>query len=259
MDIYILIGVSGLITGFISGLLGIGGGIIMAPLLLYAPTLFGLAPLTMHTVAGLTIVQGLVACVVGGLTHKKFKFYSGELVLWMGVTLFITSFLGGIASYVASGELLMLIFAGMALTASALMFLPGKPQVEHPEVIQFTFCRFRAVAVSGAVGFLGGLVGQGGSFILIPLMISYIKVPVRIAIGSNLAIVFLATFAAFLGKTVTGQIEWLLAVPIVLTVIPGAYLGANMSRKVSVTKLRLILAICIGIAAVRISISAAGY
>ena len=59
MSIFLIIGTLGLFTGFLSGLLGIGGGIVMAPLLLYVPPLFGFEPLPMQTVAGLTIVQGL--------------------------------------------------------------------------------------------------------------------------------------------------------------------------------------------------------
>lgn len=60
MGIYLLIGALGLGTGFLSGLLGIGGGIVMAALLLYVPPIFGFEPLPMRIVAGLTIVQGLV-------------------------------------------------------------------------------------------------------------------------------------------------------------------------------------------------------
>ncbi len=259
MDLYILIAILGIITGFLSGLLGIGGGIIMAPLLLYLPPMFGFAPLTMQTVAGLTIVQGLVACISGGLTHRKFQFQSGHLVGWMGITLFIASFIGGISSRITANELLLMIFAVMAFAASILILLPTGKEEEYPDISQFTFSRFRAVSISGAMGFLGGLVGQGGSFILIPLMTSYMKVPTRIAIGSNLAIVFLATFAAFLGKAITFQIEWTLALPIVLTVIPGAYIGAHISRKLPVGDLRVILAVCIAIAALRVGFSVFGY
>lgn len=258
MDISILIGILGLATGFLSGLLGIGGGIIMAPLLLYMPPLFGFAPLTMHTVAGLTIVQGLVACVAGGLTHKKSSFFSNRLVNWMGTVLFVASFAGGMASFVTANEMLLIIFAVMALTASVVMIMPSRKETEHPDIVNVTFSRFRAVSVAGLIGFLGGLVGQGGSFILIPIMTSFMKIPMRIAIGSNLAIVFLATLAAFMGKAATSQIEWLLALPIVMTVMPGAYIGALTSQKIPVSKLRIILAVCIAAAAVRISISALG-
>ncbi|MCK5192959.1 MAG: TSUP family transporter, partial [Desulfobulbaceae bacterium] len=76
MGIYTLLSGLGLITGFLSGLLGIGGGIVMAPLLLYVPPLFGFEPLPMRIVAGLTIVQGLLACISGALSHRQFRMVS---------------------------------------------------------------------------------------------------------------------------------------------------------------------------------------
>lgn len=259
MSIYLVIGALGVTSGFLSGLLGIGGGIVMAPLLLYAPPLFGIEPLPMQTVAGLTIVQGMIACISGGLTHRKFNFFSKELVGWMGVTLFITSFIGGISSGHVENRHLLFIFAVMALIAAILIILPKKTEVEYPDVVKFSFSYYRAVFVSTVVGFFGGLVGQGGSFILIPLMTVYVKVPIRIAIGSNLAIVFLSTFAAFLGKAFTSQINWPLTLPIVLTVVPAAFLGANISKKIPVGTLRIILGICIALAAVRIGFAALRY
>ncbi len=90
-------------------------------------------------------------------------------------------------------------------------------------------------------------------------MTSYMQVPTRIAIGSNLAIVFLSSLAAFLGKAFTGQIVWLLTIPIIVTVIPAAHLGSLVSRKVPVARLRLLLACCITLAAVRIGLSATGF
>ncbi len=81
MEIYVITAVLGLITGFLSGLLGIGGGIIMAPLLLYIPPLFGLEPLSMHQVAGLTIVQAFFGCLAGGFIHRKFHFVSSTLAI----------------------------------------------------------------------------------------------------------------------------------------------------------------------------------
>ncbi len=251
-----VVGILGLVTGFLSGLLGIGGGIVMAPLLLYVPPLFGLAPLSMQTVAGLTIVQGLAACVSGGLTHRKYRFLSTSLVGWMGSVLFISSFVGGAGARYAGNRILLLVFAVMALIAAILILIPRDREEEYPEVARLSFSRARAVAVAATVGFFGGLVGQGGSFILIPLMTAFIRIPTRIAIGSNLAIVFLSTLAAFLGKALTSQIAWPLTLPILLTVIPAAFLGATLSRRVPVETLRLILGICIALAAIRVGLAA---
>ena len=91
MEILLLIGALAVVGGFLSGLLGIGGGIIMAPLLLYVPPLFGFEPLPMRMVAGLTIIQGLVACIFGALAHKKFNFVSGKLTVWMGTAIFVAA------------------------------------------------------------------------------------------------------------------------------------------------------------------------
>jgi uncharacterized membrane protein YfcA len=256
MGIYLLIAFLGTICGFFSGLLGIGGGIIMAPLLLYVPPLLDFAPLSMHTVAGLTIVQGMVACISGVIVHKRFNSVSGRLVGSMGITIFIAALIGGAGSEYVSQHMLLLIFGMLALVAAILMLKPGVKEKKTPAVSKLSFSIWRAVSAAGSVGVLGGMVGQGGSFILIPLMTSFVGIPTRIAIGSNLAIVLLSTTAGFLGKAVTGQIEWLLSVPIVLAVIPATQIGGILSHKVPVAKLRKILGLLIAAAAIRILISA---
>lgn len=255
MDILILISACGLLTGFLSGMLGIGGGIIMAPLLLYLPQITGMPQLTMHTIAGLTIVQGLAGCISGVAVHHKFSFVSTSLIWWMGTTIFVAALIGGAAAVYISNDMLMAVFAVIALAAAMLVFVPTKKDCDNPDIEKFTFSRVRAVTASGAVGLLGGSVGQGGSFILIPLMTSYMQVPTRIAVGSNLGIVFLSSLAAFLGKALTGQIDWLLTVPVIVTVVPAAQLGGRISRKVPVPVLRRIMAVCIALAAVRIGIN----
>jgi len=255
MTLYLLIGGLALTTGFLSGLLGIGGGIILAPLLLYIPPLFGLEPLSMHVVAGLTIVQGLVACIAGGFTHRKFNFVSSRLSLYMGGSIFVASLAGAAAAHLVPNQVLLFIFACLAFTAPLLMLVPPPHDGEKPDHTRLDFSRPKAVLAATGVGLLGGLVGQGGSFILIPLMICFVRIPTRIAIGSNLTIVLLSCLAGFIGKALSGQIQWLLTIPIIISVVPAAILGSHISNRLPVKNLRLLLAILIGIAAVRIWLS----
>ena len=243
-------------TGFFSGLVGIGGGIVLAPLLLYVPPFFGFEPLPMKVVAGLTIVQGLVGCLAGALSHRKFRFVSGRLSIYMGSSIFIAAAAGGVVSNCVSNEMLLFIFGTLAFAAAALMLVPVKGDSDNPDINELSFSRLRAVTAASGVGLLGGMVGQGGSFILIPLMTAYVGIPTRIAIGSNLSIVLLSSFAAFIGKTATGQIDWLMTLPLLITVIPAARLGSLLSRKAPVIVLRRALATLIALASIRIWVSA---
>ncbi|HEC60981.1 MAG TPA: sulfite exporter TauE/SafE family protein [bacterium] len=256
LDLLIVLGTIGSLSGFLSGLLGIGGGIVLTPLLLYVPPLLGYPILSIKIVAGLTIVQGILGCLVGAISHRKFHFLSVKLAIYMGATIFLAAFVGAAGSKYIPGRVLLIVFAFLALTAAVLILIPKKEDPENPDVNRLTFSRLRAVGSALGVGIFGGMVGQGGSFILIPLMTSFVQIPTRIAIGSNLAIILFSSLAGFLGKAFTGQIKWILTIPLVLTVIPAARLGSLISRKVPVKVLRKILAIIIVFAAIRIGISA---
>ena len=159
MDLLLLIGFLGIICGFLSGLLGIGGGIIMAPLLLYIPPLLGFETISMRTVAGLTIVQGLVACIAGTIAHNRFNFVSGKLASWMGISIFAASLFGGAAANYVDNRILLFIFGCLAITAATLMFLQKKQDQETPDIKTLEFDRWRAITTSGSVGLLGGMVG----------------------------------------------------------------------------------------------------
>ena len=86
-------------------------------------------------------------------------------------------------------------------------------------------------------------------------MTSFVKVPMRIAIGSNLAIVLLSSIVGFIGKAATDQIEWLMVIPLGLTVIPAVRCGSIVSKRISVRWLRKALAVLIGAAAIKMALS----
>lgn len=242
---------AGLGVSILSGLLGIGGGIILAPILLYLPPILGIGTLDMRAVAGLTMTQALFACLSGAWRHGSYHFICWPLVRWMGSTILVASFAGAVASKVVRNEVLMGIFAILALAAALLMILPQEEKPATGDGV-LSFNRPLAVTIALCIGFLGGLVGQGGSFILIPLMLWLLRLPVRIVLGSNLAIVALASFSGFLGKLVTHQIPLELGVALVLGAIPGAQLGGALSQRTPTPLLRGGLALVILLAAAKV-------
>ncbi len=246
------VGILGVLGGLTSGLLGIGGGILMAPLLLYIPAALGIGHLPMHTVTGLTITQGLAGCLSGVLIHYRHQFVNRRLVLFMGLPIALAAWLGGILSKRVGEEMLLGLFGVLALTAAGMMFIPKREVKEYPDATDLHFNQPLAILIASAVGFLGGLVGQGGSFILIPMMLYLLGIPTRIAVGSNLGIVLFSSLAGFVGKWMTGQIPMNLAIVLVVGVLPGAQLGGILSKHIRTFWLRSILAMLIAATAIKI-------
>lgn len=242
--------VSGLLAGFLSGLLGLGGGILLTPILLYAPQLFGLDGIPVKEITGLTMTQGLAGAVSGLVRHYSFGYVSWRLVGYMGASVAIFALIGAlVSSNVPDGEKLA-VFAGMALVASGLFLTPGPSSDD--EVETFTFSAPLAVILGAAVGFTGGLVGQAGSFILIPLMVYVLKVPTRYAIGSNLRIILFAALAGLSGKLGTAQVPLYLSLALVGGAVPAAQAGAWVSRRAQPRILRYLLAGVVTSAAIAI-------
>ena len=240
----------GLIGGFFSGLLGIGGGIIMVPLLLYVPSLIGLEAISMKTAAGITMVQSLAGAFSGLMIHKKNNFVHRQLVIFMGAGSITGSLAGSIFSKQIKGEIMLGIFAGMALVATILMLIPRKKADEIP-VEAVTFNIYLAISVALLVGILGGIVGQGGAFILIPIMLYVLKIPTRIALGSSVAISFLSALAGFVGKWGTGQIPFIMALILVAGAVLGAQAGGRLSKRLKTASLRSILIVLIAFTALK--------
>ena len=172
----------------------------------------------------------------------------------MGTTIVFSALAGAILSRWIPHEILMVIFAGLALFAAGLMLLPRKDVALITEPGSIPINLPLAVFISLVVGLLGGMVGQGGSFVLIPLMLYVLKIPTRVVIGSNLALVFLASLAGFVGKVATGQVPMIPAVLLVVAAVPGTYFGAKFSHRTSPSWLRTTLAVVVGVSAILITL-----
>jgi len=240
----------GLTGGLLAGLLGIGGGIIMAPLLLYVPPLLHVGAFDMKVVAGLTMVQSLSASLSGVVAHRRFDHVHPRLVLVMGTSSVAASFLGALASRHTEARALLAIFAGMAVVAAVLMTLPKKELLPAPGE-KLRFCRLLAAGSGLVIGFLGGLVGQSGAFLIVPTLIFVLKIPTRMALGSSLAIVLLSALAGTLGKALAGQIHWEMALFLSAGALAGGWLGGMWSQRVKAPVLRTLLAFLIAVAAIR--------
>ncbi|MBI4321424.1 MAG: sulfite exporter TauE/SafE family protein [Chloroflexi bacterium] len=240
-----LLATLGLAGAFFSGLVGLGGAIILIPALFYIPHTLGVGHLDMKLVAAIAIVQVFFASVSGVVGHWRNKMVSRDLVIHMGTTSLLGSLAGAIISQYLQADVITIVFASMALLSAALMFVPREEQGADFTAEQVTFNRPLSVLLAFVVAFLAGIVGAGGAFVLVPLMLHVLKIPTRVVVGSALGVVLLSSTGGLIGKLGTGQVSLLLASVLVLGALPGAQLGAFVSKRMQVRALRLVLIVVI--------------
>ena len=236
---------------FVAGLVGVGGAVVMVPLLLYVPPLLSFPPLDMHVVSGISMVQVAAAGVTGMLAHRHLGHVDASLVGTVGGALVFGSLTGGLVSGRLAPDILGALFAALAAIASVLMLWGKQQTADDAREEPAQFPRTKAVGLGASVGVLVGMVGAGGGFLLVPLMMYGLGVPVRSAVGSSLAIVALGGLSGTIGKAVSGQVAWVFALALVVGALPGARLGATTSRRLSTVTLGRTLGVLLALVAAR--------
>lgn len=245
-----LLALLGFAGGFTSSLVGIGGGIVIIPLLLFVPPLVGLPALGIKLVSGIAVAQVAAAAVAGSLGHLRERQVDRTLLLLLGVSMTLVSLAAALLSAIVPAELVAAIFATMAFAGAGLMLAKRAPAAIDGDWWLDARRRVVAVVGGGLIGVLVGIVGSG-NFFLIPLMLYVLRVPMRVAVGTSLAIIAVAALAGLAGKALTGQVDWLLALALVVGALPGGRLGSWVSRRTRVDRLAIVLGLLIAFVAVR--------
>ncbi|TYS50170.1 sulfite exporter TauE/SafE family protein [Bacillus infantis] len=251
IELIIVIFLLGFAGSFISGLLGIGGAIINYPMLLYMPALLGLASFTAHEVTGISAVQVLFATLGGVWAYRKGGFLNKSLILYMGISILAGSMIGGFGSKFLPEAGINLVYGILALIAAVMMFIPKKG-IDDVPLDEVVFNKWLAASLALIVGIGAGIVGAGGAFLLVPIMLVILKIPTRMTIASSLAITFISSIGATAAKISTGQVEYLPALIMVAASLLASPLGAKAGKKANTKVLQVILAVLIFATAIKI-------
>jgi uncharacterized membrane protein YfcA len=252
VPLLITLAVLGLGGAVVSGLLGVGGAIVMIPLLLYVPPLLGVGALDIRDVAGITMVQVFAAAVSGVIAHRRHRAVNERLAWVGGVSMAAGTLAGALVSSVIPSSGLLLVFALMATAAAGMLFLPLETAGQPIFGEKVEFSTSRAMTVAAGVGLGAGLVGAGGAFLLVPMLLYVVGIPIRVTIGSSLAITAIAAISGVAGKLATGQVPLAPALAVVAGALPGAQIGSHFSARISGRVLRIGLAVIVIVSAVRV-------
>jgi uncharacterized protein len=241
----------GFIGSFLSGMLGVGGSIIKYPMLLYIPPLFGIVAFTAHEVSGISAIQVLFASIAGVWAYRKGGYLNKQLIIYMGGAILIGSLIGSYGSSLLSEQAVNVVYGILALVAAVMMFIPKK-LVDDMPLNEVTFNKPLAAILALVVGIVSGIVGAAGGFLLVPIMLTVLHIPTRMTIATSLAITFISSIGSSIGKLITGQVDYLPAIIMIIASFIAAPLGTKVGKKMNTKSLQFILAIMIAGTAIKL-------
>lgn len=254
LEFNLFLAIAAFIAGISSGLLGIGGGIVLIPLLIYIPPLLGFPKLSTHIVTGLVSMQTTMGTAASSFFHYKMGFVDYKIVFRVGIGIAAAAFLGSYFSKFLSEKALLYIYAFVLLVSALLMFLSHRLEEDTTTEIVKNIPKRKAFLVGFFTGLPAGALGIPGSTIIIPIVNKFLSVPIKVCIGSGANIAFIAAFMAFLGKLTSAQIILSSAFVISVSATIGAFLGSKISKRLSSKVLKTILLVLIILMFIRVAV-----
>lgn len=226
----------GSLTGFLSGFLGVGGGFILVPLLTFSGV-------STHIAIGNSLAYIVFTGASGAIQHYKQKECNLKLVLLILCGGVIMAQIGAITTLYVEAEYLEILL-GLLLLGTAVRVMITEKDRETVSSGNVTDIDMPiAIAIGLVTGFLSSLLGVGGGFLLTPLMVLALHIPIHVAIGTSLVgVIGLATSGA-IGHWMVGHIDLSLVVILVVGGVISAPLGAKATKKFSPGQLRRIFCI----------------
>ena len=248
--LFIELALLGLSTGFLAGLLGIGGGMLMVPFITYIMSSRGIAPDLSVKMAIATSMATIIFTSISSVrAHHRRGAVRWDIVKRLAPGIVIGSIIASLGVFSLLKGSQLAIFFGLFVSFSATqMFLDKKPKPtrQMPGTTG-------QLAAGGFIGFLSGLVGAGGGFISVPFM-AWCNVAIHNAVATSAALGFPIAAANVLGYVLSGQTVqdlpahsfgyvWLPALLVIaLFSVVTAPLGAKAAHSLPVAKLKRIFA-----------------
>ena len=240
----------GLATGFLAGLLGIGGGMLMVPFITLILSQRGVAnDLSIKMAIATSMATILFTSISSVRAHHQRGAVRWDLVKGLAPGIVLGAAVASLGVFaLLKGSMLAIVFGVFVAFSATQMFLDRKPAAtrQMPGTAG-------QLAAGGVIGFLSGLVGAGGGFISVPFM-TWCNIAIHHAVATSAALGFPIALANVVGYVVAGQSVaqlpsasfgyiWLPALVVIASCsVFTAPLGARAAHRLPVKKLKRIFA-----------------
>lgn len=221
----------GCIGGFFSGLLGIGGGVVLIPLLIY------LGNVDIKIAATISMIFIIFASLSGIIGHLRFKNIIIRLGLLMGFGSIIGSYSTSYLTVLIPEYMLVVIFIIVIFMAIAMLYF-NKHNLNT--AIKMKKNDYLIIILGMFQGALTGMLGVGGGFVIVPMMSYFFGISIHYAVGTSLIVIFISAIAGILGRISILNLPlepvWLL----IIAAMPCAQLGCWIASKLEASYLRFL-------------------
>jgi uncharacterized membrane protein YfcA len=250
--------VAALFVGLSLGLLGGGGSILTVPLLVYV---FHIPPAiaTAYSllIVGTSSLVGSVPYLVQGLASPKTAlFFSFPSFLMVFITRkfvlpLIPNEVFSIGNFtLTKSTMIMCVFAVLMLLASKSMIWGRREGNDDIKAIRQKL-NYPVIFIEGLlVGFITGFVGVGGGFLIIPVLTNFVKLPMKLAVGTSLMIIAINSLFGYLGDIGQHTTDWVFVGRMVAMSVTGVLVGSYLSKFIKSSQLKPIFGVfllCLGV------------
>ena len=241
----------GLITSSIVTLLGIGGGLIILPILIYF-TDVGLKAAT-----AISAVQVFFASSFGSFFNRLQKTINFRYAIIFGASSGITYFFGSYFTKSIPENTIKIIYLCAVILALVLFYIKRSNNIDNDlelaaKRVPVKSDYFKIIPISLIAGFSFGVLGVGGGFLYVPLLVLLFDLPLKIAIGTSLMIVFFNAVPGIIGKLLSIRFDIFLGLAVAVGAIIGSRIGTYLNRKISEKIIKIIFTLLLVIIIARV-------
>lgn len=192
---------TGIITGFGSGLLGVGGAFLMTPVQYMVFTNMGISSSVAIKMAfGTSLLVILPTAISGTWRHHKEGMVWWRAAITMGICGSLAAYGGATLAASLPGNALKIAFGVLILVSAIRMVIPGKPAIEKEPKDRFWLW----IACAVPIGLITGILGIGGGVLFIPVLRMILRIRMHNVVAISLATMIFTSIGGVIGYIVNG-------------------------------------------------------
>lgn len=217
----------GLVSGFLGALIGIGGGVIIVPILVL------IFDVPIKSAIAISLISVCATSIGGASRYLNSGKADFRLGLFLETTTVAGAICGGMIALLVRQSILAVMFSILLFYTAITMILNkenGKDSnMEYKHTEPVGMIKYIVLALSFVGGNLSSLLGVGGGIVKVPIMNLILKLPIKVSAATSTYMIGITTAAGSIVYLIKGMVDYQVAAPLIL----GTYLGSGMGAKIT--------------------------